>query len=64
MSDWQSRLTRVEPLEDIPLDPDLVRTLEAAYGERFDAEGPPVDLYTPTFKTYQTSEIRSCGQNA
>ncbi|MFP4245180.1 MAG: radical SAM protein [Ectothiorhodospira sp.] len=64
MSDWQSRLTRVEPLEDIPLDPDLVRTLEAAHGARFDAEGPPVDLYTPTFKTYQTSEIRSCGQNA
>ncbi|MCG5496602.1 radical SAM protein [Ectothiorhodospira variabilis] len=63
-SPWEDLVRRVEPLEDIPLDADLVQTLEAENEPRFRGRGHPVDLYTPTFKSFQTSEISSCGKNA
>ncbi|ANB01217.1 radical SAM protein [Ectothiorhodospira sp. BSL-9] len=63
-SHWEDLVRHVEPLEDIPLDAALVSTLEADNEPRFRNHGHPVDLYTPTFKSYQTSEISSCGKNA
>jgi len=63
-ANWQRLVQAVEPLQDLELDQDLVAALEQD-GHRF-SEGavPPVHFYTPTFKSYQTSELKSCGKNA
>lgn len=61
MSDWLDRLRHVEPLEDMPVDEQLVAKLEQSggvLGER------GINFYTPTFKAYQTSEIKDCGKSA
>ncbi len=72
MSNWQQLVQAVEPLQDLELDADLVRDLEQPGqqpGHQSGHQVPervahPVHFYTPTFKSYQTSEIKSCGKNA
>ncbi len=64
MSDWYDLIQHVEPLEDIPLDSGLIRSLESDWAS-LDANAiPPVNFYTPTFKAYQTSELSDCGKSA
>ncbi|MEJ2058950.1 MAG: radical SAM protein [Gammaproteobacteria bacterium] len=64
MNDWYDLVQRVEPLEDLPLDSELIRGLEQEWG-RFETSAiPAINFYTPTFKSYQTSEISDCGKSA
>lgn len=65
MSDWYETARRVESLEDVPLDGGLVADLEAAHAGRDAGRDPgAIHFYTPTFKSFQTSEISGCGKNA
>lgn len=62
MSDWLERLSHVEPLEDVELDEALVGAMEREF-----APGTPVpgiNFYTPTFKVFETSELKDCGKSA
>ena len=68
MTNWQQLVQAVEPLQDLELDTELVRGLEHLGHQAGNRSGehatPPVHFYTPTFKSYQTSELKSCGKNA
>jgi len=64
MSRWSELVQAVEPLQDVPLHADLVHALERDWRDPAHGPIPPVHFYTPTFKTYQTSELSSCGKNA
>jgi uncharacterized radical SAM superfamily protein len=64
MSRWSELVQAVEPLQDVPLHADLVQALERDWRDPAHGPIPPVHFYTPTFKTYQTSELSSCGKNA
>jgi lipoyl synthase len=64
MSNWSDLVQHVEPLEDLPLDPDLVQSLEADWSALAGRDIPPVHFYTPTFKSCQTSELTDCGSKA
>ncbi|WP_018952999.1 radical SAM protein [Thioalkalivibrio sulfidiphilus] len=64
MSNWYDLVQHVEPLEDLPLDRDLVQSLESDWASLAGRDIPPVHFYTPTFKSYQTSELKDCGKSA
>ncbi|MFN4263823.1 MAG: radical SAM protein [Thioalkalivibrionaceae bacterium] len=62
MTSWVDAVTAVEALEDLPLDNDLVAALQQA-----DEAGRRTELahfYTPTFKSFQSSELSDCGKSA
>ncbi len=59
MATWLDTLARVEALEDLPVDPRLVADLQHAGYPR-----SPINFYTPTFKSYRSSELRDCGKSA
>lgn len=61
MSDWFERLRHVEPLEDVVLDSALVGTMEREFAQ---LPAPAINFYTPTFKVFQTSELKDCGKSA
>ena len=64
MTNWRELVQAVEPLQDLRLQPELVATLERDWHGPVDHAIPPVHFYTPTFKSYQTSELKTCGKNA
>src|SRR3989344_321428 len=53
----------VEALDGLTLSGDLVAALERR-GSGLSSLQAGIRFYTPTFKSYQTSEIRGCGHNA
>lgn len=59
---WLDTAARVEALEGVRLDADLVGSLEGRAGTAPRAR--PVRFYTPSFKAYSSSEIASCGGSA
>ncbi|WP_297390270.1 radical SAM protein [Acidiferrobacter sp.] len=59
MTAWSEILEAVEPLEDLAFDSGLVERLAASEGTL-----PGIHFYTPTFKSYASSEIRDCGRSA
>lgn len=64
MTNWQELVQAVEPLQDLQLHQALVSALERDWHGSVDRSIPPVHFYTPTFKSYQTSELKTCGKNA
>lgn len=56
---WLSLARQIEPLEDIALDASLVGEMQCAAGT-----ADSIDFYIPSFKSYATSEIASCGKSA
>ncbi len=58
MSDWLDIVHSIEALEELPLQAQLVA--EAAARARTSG----IHFYTPSFKAFQSSEIRACGKNA
>jgi uncharacterized radical SAM superfamily protein len=61
MGDWLNRIARIEALEDAEFDAGLVAEMER-HAPRMRAR--PVRFATPTFKEYDTPEIKGCGRNA
>lgn len=60
---WLQRVAAIEALDDADLDPELVGRFERA------ARAPgviarPIRFSTPTFKEYQSSEIKGCSKNS
>lgn len=62
-ANWQELIRVVEPLQDLDPDHDLVQAFQGDWPPS-DRSVPPVHFYTPTFKSFQTSELKSCGKNA
>ena len=64
MSAWLDIVENVEPLDGVQLNAALVGEMEHQFaGLQGDRVGR-VNFYTPTFKTYATSEISGCGKSA
>lgn len=63
MGSWHETIQRVEALQDVPLDRELIEDMERHWRQA-GASARPINFYTPTFKAFQTSEISSCGRNA
>ncbi len=59
MNAWSEILAQVEPLEDVAFDDGLLERLTANAQTL-----PAIHFYTPTFKSYESSEIKGCGRNA
>lgn len=64
MTDWYPLAARIEALEDLPLNPDLVRRFQARHPADGLASDARIDFYTPSFKSYQTTEISRCAGHA
>jgi uncharacterized radical SAM superfamily protein len=59
--DWLDRLESIEPLEDAEFDPALVAAMQANAA----ITAPrPIRFSTPTFKEYQSEELKGCGKNS
>jgi uncharacterized radical SAM superfamily protein len=61
MTGWLERITAIEELEDAEFDSGLVADMEAAAPR---ATGRPIRFSTPTFKEYDSTEIKGCGKNS
>ena len=58
---WIDALTEIEDLEDAEFDEALVARFERAAAGR---DPRPIRFSTPTFKEYETSELKGCGKNS
>ena len=57
---WMNIAGGIEPLDGVELDATLVEKIErAGIGAQ-----PRINFYTPTFKSYATSELAGCGKSA
>jgi uncharacterized radical SAM superfamily protein len=54
---------QIEPLDGVELDAALVADLEQAGARPGEGRGARISFYTPTFKTYATSELAGCGKS-
>ncbi|WP_127901115.1 radical SAM protein [Solirhodobacter olei] len=61
MSDWLGRLGAIEELEDAEFDAGLVAEMERL-GPGMIAR--PLRFSTPTFKEYDTADLKGCGKNS
>ena len=61
MTGWLERIAAIEELEDADFDPVLVAEMERAAGGL-----PPgsIRFSTPTFKEYESAEVKGCGKNS
>jgi uncharacterized radical SAM superfamily protein len=57
---WFDLIQDIEPFDELPVDRPLVEALEA--GARGQPLGP-LRLYTPTFRSYATDDLKGCGKN-
>ncbi|MHB8347242.1 MAG: radical SAM protein [Acidiferrobacterales bacterium] len=64
MNEWLDVVAQVEAMEDLPLDAGLVGELQDRWAGLAAAARSEINFYTPTFKSFQTSEISGCGKNA
>ena len=58
---WIDYLAEIEDLEDAEFDAALVARFESAAAGR---EPRPIRFSTPTFKEYETTELKGCGKNS
>ncbi len=58
---WYTQLSTIEELEDADLDEALVSEMETRAADVIDR---PIKFSTPTFKEYETSELKGCGKNS
>ena len=58
---WVETLGSIEEFEDCVFDADLVRSMEKRAPE---ALKRPVTFSTPTFKEYETPDVKGCGKNS
>lgn len=62
MTSWLEALSRVEALADIHLDAALVAQMEGSALTR--EQVSRINFYTPSFKSYASSEIQDCGKSS
>ncbi len=58
---WLEQIAAIEELEDAEFDPHLVAAYEAAGGQ---TARRPIRFSTPTFKEFESSELKGCGKNS
>lgn len=63
MNDWLDVINNVEPLDGIHLDAGLVAEMYQRYNSLNGDKVGRVNFYTPTFKTFSSSEISGCGKS-
>ena len=61
MTDWLMLIDEIEALDGVDLDAPLVADIAR---RRTSSRTQAINFYTPTFKTYATSEIAGCGKSA
>lgn len=61
MTGWLDRIGAIEDLEDAEFDAALVAEMEAAASG---ALSRPIRFSTPTFKEYDSTELKGCGKNS
>jgi lipoyl synthase len=61
MSAWFDRITAIEELDDAPFDAALVAEMERFATPR---PLPRLRFSTPTFKEYDTTDVKGCGKNS
>ena len=64
MSDWLATLAQVEPLEDVVIDAGLVGQMQRRFEPLRGSRVGGINFYTPTFKSYSSSELGACGKSA
>lgn len=64
MFDWVGAVQRVEALEDLELDNQLISEMQRRWAGLPTRPDARVNFYTPSFKSYQSSEIASCGTSS
>ncbi len=64
MNEWLDVVAQVEAMEGLALDVGLVDALQHSAPRAADGADAAINFYTPTFKSFQTSEISGCGRNA
>ncbi|EEW25325.1 radical SAM protein [Rhodobacter ferrooxidans] len=60
-SGWLDRIRRIEALEDAEFDADLVAEMQAHAAR---AHARRLKFSTPTFKEYETADVKGCGKNS
>ena len=63
MAKWRDIVASIEALEDAPWHDDLIAELETR-GLPSQVPPPGIHFYTPSFKSFESTEIHSCGRNA
>ena len=58
---WAERIARIEALEDAEFDLGLVAEMEANAAR---AQGRVIKFSTPTFKEFETPDVKGCGKNS
>lgn len=58
---WYEQIRGIEPFDELGLDSALVGSLEHRAAAR---PLPPIRFYTPTFRAYETDELKGCGRNS
>lgn len=61
MSDWLDQISAIEPLEDADFDAALVADMQRAKAR---VVGRTIRFSTPTFKEYDSTEVKGCGKNS
>lgn len=61
-SEWLDVVRRVEAIGDLAIEPGLIAEMQRR--EQSAAPARAIHFYTPTFKTYQSTELSDCGRGA
>lgn len=61
MGDWLSRIEAIEELEDAEFDAGLVAEMERLAPQMIERK---IRFSTPTFKEYDSTEVKGCGKNS
>ncbi|MEX3007557.1 radical SAM protein [Hoeflea sp. TYP-13] len=61
MTAWIDDIAGIEDLEDAEFDASLVNELQEAFNRR---KPEPIRFSTPTFKEYDSTELKGCGKNS
>ncbi len=64
MNSWLDAVARVEALEDLHLDENLVAAMRERWQGLAGSQVGRINFYTPSFRHHETSEVSACGKNA
>lgn len=64
MLNWLDTLAQVEAIEDVVFDARLVGEMQYRFDRLRGSRVGAINFYTPTFKSYASSELAACGKSA